>query len=71
MCMSVMVPLMVGDAAPAADRLLRSWVKPTKTWGPGRPNSTKKGGSLALTQASMTGEPSMVEVCCQPWPVGG
>ena len=46
-------------------------MKPTNTWGPGGPNSTKTGGSLAFTQASMTLVPSMVLVCCQFCPVGG
>ncbi len=45
--------------------------KPMKTWWPGGPNSWKKDGSLAFTQASMTLVPSMVEVWCQLEPAGG
>ena len=47
------------------------WVKPTKTWWPGGPNSWKKGGSRFLTQASIPLVPSMVEVCVQSEPAGG
>ena len=43
-------------------------VKPTKTWGPGGPNSVKNCGSLGFTQASMPGCPSIVVVWihCSP-----
>ena len=45
--------------------------KPKNAWYPGGPNSTKNGGSPALTQASLIFVPSIVEVCSHPSPAGG
>ena len=64
-CTMVTLPVIVLDPPGRVTVVCAGFTKPMNAWKPGAPNSTKKGGSPAFTQVSMTFVPSMVEVCVQ------